>query len=429
MKLKELSNEAFSLYAKEHEQNNFHQTIAWGELKETNGWHNYYVGLVDENDKILGATLLLSKKIIGKLNMFYAPRGFLIDYHNFDLLKKFTSEIKKYVKKKGAIFIKIDPYVMYKERDINGDIVEDGTDNSVVLDNLKQLGYKHKGLNIYQGTLQPRWMFVLDVAGKTEDQLLKEIYHQTTRHAIKRTLKSNYEIVEIKLEDMDQFKDIMAKTSERRGFVDRPLSYYQNMYKILGKYDMLKVLLVKFNCDNSINILEEDKKEKEAQRERIASKLISSPDNIRFINQVKELDNNLNDRASKIEEIKQLKEQHGNVITMSGSMFVTYGDEVLYLFSGSYEEFMKYEAPYAHQWEMIRYAANNGYKRYNFYGISGSFDKSDESYGVYSFKKGFNGKVIELVGEFDLVINKFYFNLYNISYKVYRNLKNIRTKK
>jgi peptidoglycan pentaglycine glycine transferase (the second and third glycine) len=48
---------------------------------------------------------------------------------------------------------------------------------------------------------------------------------------------------------------------------------------------------------------------------------------------------------------------------MAGSMFVTYGDEVLYLYSGAYEEFLKYDAPYRLQWEMIRYAVNNGYKR------------------------------------------------------------------
>ena len=37
--------------------------------------------------------------------MFYSPRGFLIDYNNFDLLKEFTIELKKFVKENGGIFV------------------------------------------------------------------------------------------------------------------------------------------------------------------------------------------------------------------------------------------------------------------------------------------------------------------------------------
>jgi peptidoglycan pentaglycine glycine transferase (the second and third glycine) len=187
MKLRELSKDEFATYALTHEQNTFHQTLAWGELKATNGWRNYYVGLIDDNDKIIGASLLLSKKLVLNINLFYAPRGFLIDYKDVVVLKTFTKLVKEFARKKKAIFIKIDPYVMYKEHDINGELVENGADNSEVVDNLIKLGYKHKGFTVYQGTLQPRWMFVLDVENKTEDELLKEMYHPTTRHVITNT--------------------------------------------------------------------------------------------------------------------------------------------------------------------------------------------------------------------------------------------------
>ena len=59
---------------------------------------------------------------------------------------------------------------------------------------------------------------------------------------------------------------------------------------------------------------------------------------------------------------------------------------------------------------------NLGYKKYNFYGISGIFDSKDENYGVYAFKKGFPGKVEELVGDFVLVVNP-------ALYKIYKTLK------
>ena len=426
MKLRELSKDEFAAYALTHEQNNFHQTLAWGELKATNGWRNYYVGLIDDNDKIIGASLLLSKKLVLNINLFYAPRGFLIDYKDAVILKTFTKLVKDFARKKKAIFIKIDPYVMYKEHDINGELVENGIDNSEVVDNLIKLGYKHKGFTVYQGTLQPRWMFVLDVENKTEDELLKEMYHPTTRHVITKTLKLGYDIIDVNLDNMQDFKDLMAKTSKRRGFIDRPLSYYQNMYKILSKYNMIKVLLVAFNCDDSIAKLAAGRKEKEDLHKNVLDKLAVTPNNKKYLTQANEISNSIDDANRKIKDIEDLKAEYGNSITMAGSMFIMYGDEVLYLYSGAYEEFLKYDAPYRLQWEMISYAVKNGYKRYNFYGISGAFNKEDESYGVYSFKRGFNGKVVELIGEFDLVINKPLYHLYNFSFKAYRRLKNLK---
>jgi hypothetical protein len=64
------------------------------------------------------------------------------------------------------------------------------------------------------------------------------------------------------------------------------------------------------------------------------------------------------------------------------------------------EEYMFYNSQYLIQWEMIKYGIEHGFKRYNFYGITGNFDKNDKDYGIYEFKTGFNGYVEELIGEY-----------------------------
>ena len=98
MKLTEISKEEFKKFADKHPQITFHQTKEWANLKKKNNWKSYFVGLKDKN-KIVAAALLLGKELpFIKKNMFYSPRGFLIDYNNFELLKIFTDQIKKYVK-------------------------------------------------------------------------------------------------------------------------------------------------------------------------------------------------------------------------------------------------------------------------------------------------------------------------------------------
>ena len=90
-------------------------------------------------------------------------------------------------------------------------------------------------------------------------------------------------------------------------------------------------------------------------------------------------------------------------------MFILYGDEIIYLYSGSYSKYMNFNAQYLIQWYMIKHGIENKYKRYNFYGITGNFDKNDKDYGVYDFKKGFNGYVEEYIGDFELPLNWYYY--------------------
>ena len=89
---------------------------------------------------------------------------------------------------------------------------------------------------------------------------------------------------------------------------------------------------------------------------------------------------------------------------MATAFFILCNNEVTYMHSATNDVFSKYYAPYALQWHMIQYAVDHGMNRYDFYGISGNFDKEDPGYGVYDFKKGFTGVVEELVGDFILPI-------------------------
>lgn len=90
----------------------------------------------------------------------------------------------------------------------------------------------------------------------------------------------------------------------------------------------------------------------------------------------------------------------GEKVATAGAMFVLYGDEVVYLFSGSRREYKKYGGPHLLQWEMIQYAAKNGFLNYNFYGV-----RPVKGDGVYAFKRGFKGAVVELLGTFILPLN------------------------
>ena len=94
------------------------------------------------------------------------------------------------------------------------------------------------------------------------------------------------------------------------------------------------------------------------------------------------------------------------------------GQEYLTLSSGVLEEYKSFTPKYLMYEHHIKEAYKEGFKYCNFYGITGDFNPQNKYYGIYEFKKGFNGNVIELIGQFELPITKFYF--------VYQFLKKIQ---
>ena len=99
------------------------------------------------------------------------------------------------------------------------------------------------------------------------------------------------------------------------------------------------------------------------------------------------------------------------VITLSGSMFIMIKPEIIYLSSGNYTEYLHFNSQYLIQWEMIKYGIKNGFKRHNFYGIPADINLHPKDYGIYEFKKGFNGYVEELIGEYEMPISWQYYAL------------------
>ena len=395
MQFVEIEEEEFREFLNKHPLKTFLQTPEVGELRRRHGRTINYVA-VKKGKKILCATMLTSRvRRFGKKE-FYSPRGFLIDFKNKELLSFFVDNLKKYIKEKSGYVLRIDPYVVYKERDINGDIVEGGVDNSDVVESLYQLGFKKS-----KTLEQIGWMFCLDL-NTTEEELMKKMRSFTKRN-INKGLKNSIYIREAEYEELPIVKDLIDATSERKGFANRDLKYFQDMYELFKPREEINNIIAEIHIDEYI---ENHKKELEEENQKLEQleKVKASEEKI---NKQKEVISALKE---KINEAKALQKEKGNIIPLSGGVFITFGDELLYLFGGNYKEYMHFCAPYVVQWEMIRRGLNNKkFRRYNFYGIPANINEHPEGYGVYDFKKGFTGYVEELIGEYELPINSFYY--------------------
>lgn len=110
------------------------------------------------------------------------------------------------------------------------------------------------------------------------------------------------------------------------------------------------------------------------------------------------------------------------------SMPVWFGNKLWYLYGGSSNEYRNLMPTYLLQWEMIKLALEKKCEIYDLGGVSGYKDENSPIYGVYRFKSGFNGEVIEFIDELYMVFNPFINVIWNIISLFYKKLLKIKNK-
>ena len=388
MKFRLLEDKEFMDFVKTSEQNNFFQTTYMRDKFKMDGLESFIVG-VECDGKIVCAGLLTDTgyRFLGK-RVFEAYRGVIMDYNNLDLVKFFTNEVKKFLKSKNCYRLIINPYIMNVSRDRDGNIIE-GIDNRKIKDMLYSLGYREN-----PNPSQVKWCYSLDLS--PDANLLFKEFKGNTRNCINKTMKKyKLRIRDVDKEHLDEFKKITMEASSKHHFNDKDLTYYERMYDAFK--DKVTFKIVELDLDIYIDTLLEEKKNLE---ERL-SKLVDTVNNKKREEALKDIEFNKN----RLDKAYKLKEEEGSVIPLSAAMFMLYGDEIIYLFSGSYDKYMEYYGQYLLQWDIIQYGCKNGYKKYNFYGIEDPTDPTIKDRGVHEFKKGFNGDVDEKLGSFIIGIS------------------------
>ena len=217
MQFCELSKDEFREFLDHSPLQSFLQTPEIGELRKKGGWRVHFVG-VKENKKLIAATMLVSKKNFMNSYEFYSSRGPLLDFNNRELVIFFFQQLKKYIQNKNGYILRIDPYLIYHQRDIDGNIVEHGINNEPVVQLLKKLGFKRK-----ENPEQVQYMFSIDL-GKSNEEIFQS-FRSNVRNYIRKTEKMGIVVKELTRGELPGLKEITEETGKRKGFAIRNLQY------------------------------------------------------------------------------------------------------------------------------------------------------------------------------------------------------------
>lgn len=426
LKLKNIEKEKFDDFVKNHKtKSHFLQSLSWGEFaKVKKNLTPYYLGLTTDDDEIVAATLLLEKKLPMNMCYFYAPRGFVVDYKNKELVRSMTKKITEFAKSKKAIFVKIDPDLIKQSTNYQ-DITVQSKDYEEIFETLKSCGFKHQGFTKNFETMQPRYTFRIDLTQSLED--IEAHFSKTTKQRIAKSLKLDTEVTIGTKDDLKEFYHLMTLTESRKDFISYNEDYYETLYEIFNGNENSKATLFlgKVHFNKTIKALEKNLKIINDQISILPIDNLSKSAK----NKLKELTNQKQNITKDIEKYKEYKKEYGNDITLSAHMIIEYGDKAWVLYAGNHNDLSETYVNYNTYYEHIKYCKEKGIKIYDQFGTIGDLSKTNPRLGLHEFKKKFGGDYVEFIGEWDYILNPFMCFVFTKLVPIYRKIIRNKSKK
>lgn len=436
-KFVEINSSEIDKFNESDRKGHIFQTSYWAELKKD--WKKKFIaGYDNDNNMVITATILLRKAPYINKYMGYIPRSFTCDYNNKKLLIEFTEYLREFAKKNNISFITIDPDIHLKE---NEEVLSEGNE---IKNFLKSLGYKNTDSKNFEA-IQPNFVFRLPLPTEGNKMDIKKAvfkkFSSKTRYNIKvaeeRGLSVEVYDKETLNEDvLDRFHEIMVTTGKRDNFLVRHREYFKDMIDYL--YPHCRLYMVKYSYENDFNRLSEKlNKQEEAKTkainkiEELKVKLDAETDEdkkSRIEKKLNDQDKRLKEAERQIEgfkkKISDIEPFKGQEIYLSGSIYLYYGNKAWYLYGAS-ENILRDTMPnFAMQWSMICDSIDLGCDVYDFRGVSGDLNPENPLYGLYKFKKGFNGNFVEFIGEFDIVVDNGIYTLYKKAFPQFKKIRN-----
>ena len=427
LKLKNIDKEIYDNYVKSHStKSHFLQSHAWGEFaKVKKGLTPYYLGLVNEKEELVAATLLLQKNLPLKMCYFYAPRGFVIDYKKKELVRTMTKKIVEFAKNKNAIFIKIDPDIIKKSYDYQNEETKLENNPDEIFNMLTELGFKHQGFTKNFETMQPRYTFRIDLNQSQEE--IEEHFSKTTKQRIAKAIKLDTEVTIGTKNDIKEFYHLMTLTENRKDFISYNQDYYETLYEIFNGNENSKATLFlgKIHLNKTIKSLEKNLKRINDQISIIPIDNLSKSAKTKLAELSKQKEN-LN---KEIDKYRSYRQEYGTELTLSAHMIIEYGDKAWVLYAGNHNILSETYVNYNTYYEHIKYCKEKGIKIYDQFGTIGDISENNPRIGLHEFKKKFGGNYVEFLGEWDYVTKPLMYIIFTKLVPLYRNFIKNRSKK
>lgn len=410
MHIKELSNAEFNKFTDDYKEFSIYQTSEYAFVMNEQHYDSLFLGLV-ENNKVLAASLILIEKSFG-FKYAYAPRGFLIDYSNKELLKNFTDLLKKYLNKKSVIAIKINPKIIKSTYNPKTNQTTINNDYDKIFNNLKQLDYYHLGYNNFFESFKPRYEGIINI-----DNQVNKLFYNIKKQFKTKIRKADKSGIRIYKGNDTNLNYLYLQTKTK---YPRNLKYFEDIYRFFNKRGLVDFYFAKLDTRAYLISVQKKYKVQTELCAKINSEVFNKKDNkLNAINKKIKEENKLANIKNELIYATNLLKDNPEGIVVASTLIIKYRDEVFLLMDGYDPKYKKLNAKHLLIWKLIEKYSSLGYKKFNLGGMSNINEKHKKYTGLNEFKLNFNSECIEYLGDLELITNK-------PLYMIYRNSSPIR---
>lgn len=399
MIIKEISKNLFEKFSSNHKLNSYFQTINYATIMKNFKYEIMYVGGF-KNNELVAASLILYKSIAPTIKYGYAPRGFLLDYMNQDILIEFTNKLKAFFLLKNFAFIKIDPSIIYSKINVDdkkkivSPLIKD------IISTMKNLGYEKLKNNLYFESMLPKYNVIVDLKKFDKTKVSKKCYIKS--HSI---INSALKLKKGTINDMEMFYSFVKEKS------NKTLNYYKDLYTIFKESNMVDLLLIEIDYYKYLDVYNNKYESLLIENEKINDEFSLNPTDIALYNKKMDSDNKLSEIKHRIDYTNNKLKANISKDIIGAALLIKNNNNINLIISGFDKEYDKLNYKYFLYFKFIEYYKKIGYSYLDLNGITGNFTEKNPYKGLNEFKLSFNPDVYEYIGEYDLVINNTYYNI------------------
>ena len=286
MKIQEIDKDTFDAFAKKHMLRNFYQSKEYGEMMRKSEYSIMYIGGY-KDEKLVAASLIMYKNIAPSIKYGYAPRGFLINYYDTELLKEFSKKVKDFFFTKGYAFLKINPEVTYAIVDLEKKTKVINKKSEELIKTLKQIGYDKLKDNLYFESLLPKFTPVINLTTYDLNNLSPMVKDQ-----IQGIDEKGAFFTSGSKKDIEKFYSfIEKKDSKTKAYYAAILDYFKDS-------NMVDLLMLNLDYDNFVKYLQRRYIKEQENNDAINQMFKNNPNDTEIYNKKMSSDKMLNDISS-----------------------------------------------------------------------------------------------------------------------------------
>lgn len=382
MHIIELTELQFHNYSNLHSRKNYKQSTEYAKLKMTNDYSPLYLALIDGQNNVHAATLILTKKINNKHRFGYVPNGYLINFFNLDLLKTFTLELKNYLKKENFVYIRLNPHLPYQI--YNSDFILK-ENNSSIINELKKLDY-----DFIPNTSKYKMILTTN-----DIHVTYKNFKRSLRRNINNCLKKGITVYQGSPADQNDFLNL----------VDNKNHYHHLMQLFNTPNNHFEFYLAKLNPETFINnyryLIKKEQINNDTLNEKLKNPNVKKTKNL--LEKKMTSDRLLTTYNNELAAGTTILKNYPTGIIISGVAIIDNKKEITFIKECYTNEFKHIRSVPMIKWEIIKQKINRGYR---------VFDLGDITITKNQITKtGYNGDIIEYSNSFDLVINDMLYKL------------------